>query len=494
MRKGTKKNGVTGHQVFKDRAKNRVDDLQGMFSDLQSARKESRSNDVMLLENQVHQMLKEWKSELNQPSPASSFQGSDSLGLVSSEIERLVLQLREEEDDATSGLGPTKQDPDGPDGQKIDSNFVHQQDFDISNVPQQQGFELVDQFKGSPSGANNVRANGIGVDNMAVPTQLDYYAFDMHQDIGQTFITGFDGTAFCNEDVLPQISTFLPSICPPPSAFLGPKCALWDCPRPAQGWNEDYQDYCSTFHGALAPIEGSPGMTPVLRPGGIGLKDSVLFSALKAKTEGKDVGVPVCEGAATARSPWNVPELFDLTVLEGEIIREWLFFDKPRRAFESGNRKQRSLPDYKGRGWHESRKQVMNEFGGLKRSYYMDPQPMENLEWHLFEYEISKCDACALYRLELKLVDGKKSPKGKEGKVGNDSLADLQKQMGRLTAAPRDKRSVKGRAKSNLKDAAPNANSAPNQTAPTSDVLDYGTGAPYDYLVDNLTGYGGYST
>lgn len=74
MRKGTKKNGVNGHQVFKDRAKNRVDDLQGMFSDLQSARKESRSNDVMLLENQVHQMLKEWKSELNQPSPASSFQ------------------------------------------------------------------------------------------------------------------------------------------------------------------------------------------------------------------------------------------------------------------------------------------------------------------------------------------------------------------------------------------------------------------------------------
>lgn len=181
------------------------------------------------------------------------------------------------------------------------------QDFDISNVPQQQGFELVDQFKGSPSGANNTRANCMGVDNMAVPTQLDYYSFDMHHDIEQTFVTGFDGTTFCNEDVLPQISTFLPSICPPPSAFLGPKCALWDCPRPAQGWNEDYQDYCSTFHGALAPMEGSPGMTPVLRPGGIGLKDSVLFSALKAKTEGKDVGVPVCEGAATARSPWNVP-------------------------------------------------------------------------------------------------------------------------------------------------------------------------------------------
>lgn len=120
----------------------------------------------------------------------------------------------------------------------------------------------------------------------------------------------------------------------------------------------------------------------------------------------------------------------------------------------------------------------------------MDPQPVENLEWHLFEYEISKCDAWALYRLELKLVDGKKSPKGK---AGNDSVADLQKQMRRLTAAPRDKRSVKGRVKSSLKDAAPNVYSASNQTAPTSDGFDYGTGAPYDYLVDNLSGYGGYS-
>lgn len=68
MGKGTK-NSVAGHQVFKDRAKNRVDDLQGMFSDLQSARKENRSNDVALLEEQVHQMLREWKAELNEPTP-----------------------------------------------------------------------------------------------------------------------------------------------------------------------------------------------------------------------------------------------------------------------------------------------------------------------------------------------------------------------------------------------------------------------------------------
>ena len=124
-------------------------------------------------------------------------------------------------------------------------------------------------------------------------------------------------------------------------------------------------------------------------------------------------------------------ELFDLSLLEGETIREWLFFDKPRRAFDSGNRKQRSLPDYSGRGWHESRKQVMKELGGKKKSYYMDPQPPGCHEWHLYEYEINNCDACALYRLELKLAGGKKTSKGK---VSKDSLADLQKKMGRLTA------------------------------------------------------------
>lgn len=62
------------HKLFKDKAKNRVDDLQGMLLDLQFARKESRGTDVTVLEEQVNQMLREWKSELNEPSPASSLQ------------------------------------------------------------------------------------------------------------------------------------------------------------------------------------------------------------------------------------------------------------------------------------------------------------------------------------------------------------------------------------------------------------------------------------
>ncbi|KAH6824950.1 vascular plant one zinc finger protein [Perilla frutescens var. hirtella] len=55
MVKGVKSGACksASHQFFKDKAKNRVDDLQGIFNDLQSARKESRTIDVVVLEEQV---------------------------------------------------------------------------------------------------------------------------------------------------------------------------------------------------------------------------------------------------------------------------------------------------------------------------------------------------------------------------------------------------------------------------------------------------------
>ncbi|CAN4084127.1 unnamed protein product [Withania somnifera] len=454
MGKGSKISACksVSHHLFKDKAKNRVDDLQGVFTNLQSARKESRTYDVGVLEEQVHQMLREWKAELNEPSPASSLQGGGSR--ISSDLYRLL--VGEEEDDATSALAAPKPEPDA---QKHDvSGF--QEGFNATPVPQEQGYQLIDQCKSMPLVVHNAVINNLGV-----ATQLDYHSFDPKQDFDQF---GFDALNLCLEDDLPPIQ-----ISPPPSAFLGPKCALWDCPRPAMGsdWCQKSHDYCSDYHASLAPNEGYLGRPPVVRPMGVGLKDNLLFQALSAKAQGKEVGVPECKGAATAKSPWNAPELFDLEVVEGETIREWLFFDKPRRAFESGNRKQRSLPDYNGRGWHESRKQVMNDYGGLKRSYYMDPQPMKNLEWHLYEYEINKYDAWALYRLELKLVDGKKSPKGK---VTNES----------------SKYPVKGRGKANSRDVATNVHAAPNQTVPAIEGFDYVTSAPFpDYLVDNLGGY-----
>lgn len=137
----------------------------------------------------------------------------------------------------------------------------------------------------------------------------------------------------------------------------------------------------------------------------------------------------------------------------------------------------------------------MNEFGGLKRSYYMDPQPLNHFEWHLYEYEINKYDACALYRLELKLVDGKKNSKGK---ITNDSVADLQKQMGRLSAEfPSDnKRSVKGRTKvnnsfssNNIKDVSVYGYPDQNQAAVAKDGTDYSLVSPYDYLIENKCEY-----
>ena len=91
---------------------------------------------------------------------------------------------------------------------------------------------------------------------------------------------------------------------PSPAAFLGPKCALWDCPRPA-AQSDWLMDYCSNFHATLALSEGAKGQSPVVRPGGIDLKDGPLFSSLSAKSHIKAVGIPECEGAATSKSPWN---------------------------------------------------------------------------------------------------------------------------------------------------------------------------------------------
>jgi hypothetical protein len=55
----------------------------------------------------------------------------------------------------------------------------------------------------------------------------------------------------------------------------------------------------------LALNEGAPGMRHVLCLGGIDLKDGPLFVSLSGKTQEKSVGIPECEGAATAKSPWN---------------------------------------------------------------------------------------------------------------------------------------------------------------------------------------------
>ncbi|GMG98553.1 hypothetical protein Nepgr_000393 [Nepenthes gracilis] len=409
-----------------------------MFTNLRFARKENRIHDVAVLEEQVNQILCEWKAELNEPTPASSLL-ADSVASFSSELARL-LWLCDEEDDATSVLAEPAILKHGLDVCALPAGptAIFDEDYHFNHAP--------------PQDLHNMVTN-----SLEMTTQSDYFQFDTNHDFNNELFICPSNIEQYGGHAASDISVLLSSIHTPPSAFLGPKCALWDCPRPAQG-SDRYKDYCSPFHAELALKEGPPGMAPVLRPGGIGLKDGLLFNALRAKMQGKDVGIPECEGAATAKSPWNAPELFDINILKGEAMREWLFFDKPRKAFGSGNRKQRCLSDYNGRGWHESRKQVVKEFGGLKKSYYMDPQPRTDYEWHLFEYEVDNCDSCALYRLELKLADGKKSPKGK---VAND-LADLQKRMGRLSAdfPAEHKCPVNGKSKGNMKSESGDALSA----------------------------------
>lgn len=88
-----------------------------------------------------------------------------------------------------------------------------------------------------------------------------------------------------------------------PADFLRSKCALWDCLRPPRTDCE----YCDNIHANIALKEGAVNMCPVLRPGGIKLIDSILLDVLKGKIEGKEVGIPDCDGAVSTKSPWNTP-------------------------------------------------------------------------------------------------------------------------------------------------------------------------------------------
>ncbi|CAN6332404.1 unnamed protein product, partial [Urochloa humidicola] len=129
----------TRHRQFRDRAKNRVDDLQEMFSGLQSARKESRSADAAVLEEQVHQMLREWRAELSVPSPASSLQNSQGNNREASDppsetLRLLQLAVAEEEDDATSKLTVPRSPLQVP---AFNQNQGHGQGVQMPNLSQQ---------------------------------------------------------------------------------------------------------------------------------------------------------------------------------------------------------------------------------------------------------------------------------------------------------------------------------------------------------------------
>ena len=148
------------------------------------------------------------------------------------------------------------------------------------------------------------------------------------------------------------------------------------------------------------------------------------------------------------------------------------------------------MPDYNGCGWHVSRKKVMKQLGGIKRSYYMDPQPSNQFGWHLYEYEMNNYDACALYWLELKQVDSKKNTKEK---VMGDSGFDLQHKIGRLSAelAVDTKGSTKGRTNLKHKNFSKYTYSAASPASPVSNNFLYGQDIQYGYYAVESNGYYG---
>ena len=174
--------------------------------------------------------------------------------------------------------------------------FLSQDLFDAKEL-QGHSFQGFSEFKGA--GLDFPETVGNNSDFMS---PLAHHQFDLHQDFVDGLIVGAENNIDqCERDAVPDVQ---PDISPPPAAFLGPKCALWDCSRPAQG-SRMCQDYCSSCHAVLALNEGLPGVTPVLRPGGIEVKDGTLFAALNLKAQGKEVGIPDCEGATFKKCPWN---------------------------------------------------------------------------------------------------------------------------------------------------------------------------------------------
>ena len=52
---------------MKEKEKHQIDKIQAIFTNLQSARKENRASDIVMFEEQMHQLLREWKAELESP-------------------------------------------------------------------------------------------------------------------------------------------------------------------------------------------------------------------------------------------------------------------------------------------------------------------------------------------------------------------------------------------------------------------------------------------
>ncbi|KAM1017496.1 hypothetical protein ACFX13_047806 [Malus domestica] len=290
---------AASHKLLKETTKSRVHELQGMVTNIQIARKEGRTADISIWEEQKHRMLGGWDAKLNDPSRHLLYGGSlGSLGTFSEELARLLKQHCDEKDDAQSPLKELPQP-------KLEAPQPNLQNLHLSNFlefteePREdiiQGLDF-DQCHTASSFQNTV------VHSSDLATQINDNHFEFPNYLYEGLFISRNDIKQSEEDVVPNV---LPDICPPESAFLGPKCALWDRSRPAQ---VSCQDYCSGCHALLARNEGFPGNTPILRP-------HFLSSRVKRLGSGSF-----------------------LVSLEGPL------------------RVETGLPEYSGRGWHRSRKQ-----------------------------------------------------------------------------------------------------------------------------------------
>ncbi|PQQ04564.1 transcription factor VOZ1 [Prunus yedoensis var. nudiflora] len=131
-----------------------------------------------------------------------------------------LLQLCEEEDDATSPLAAPKPEPNDQNLQ-VGESLVFHEGFTVNQGQHELGFPLADQCKSSPSGVRNAAAN-----NLEGANHLDYHQFELHQEFEHNFYTCFNSTALSGEDALPHVSTYLPVFALHPLLSWAQRCTL----------------------------------------------------------------------------------------------------------------------------------------------------------------------------------------------------------------------------------------------------------------------------
>jgi hypothetical protein len=99
-----------------------------------------------------------------------------------------------------------------------------------------------DDYKIDLSGSNLDVLN-----NLEGIVQLEYPQLNLSQELAPNVYIDMSYCGQSARGVLLHMTDLFTTMTSTPSAFLKPKCALWDCPRPDVG-SERWHDYCSMYH------------------------------------------------------------------------------------------------------------------------------------------------------------------------------------------------------------------------------------------------------